>query len=336
MNTVVDSAAESRPSGTHWNLRHLREHLQYAIQLEYWTIPFYMAAMYSIKDPTSNAYKLVQAVVNQEMLHVQLACNVANAFGATIDLAHAFIVPEYQGKSIPHLKFRKCQIDDDPVDPRHAYRPYSAEIGPLDDLRINAMCLIEFPEDDVDTPPKLNQHVSEYDTIGEFYRAVQFGATQHVDAIRANHQQVEIFRNYYRAFPNQTVSFAGVSGLQQVIDLISAITDQGEGVRRTDTVPVRYQNTADGFNEPMDHFGRFNLIKDIRSRAPCYSGRIDPPAGSEGARAQQILVRNFNRFREDMVSLFNGGNPPEFGPNMVILGGNILDCWRHGAIPRFS
>ncbi len=336
MSTHADLAVDARPTRTHWNLKHLREHLQFAIQLEYWTIPFYMSAMYSIKDPTSNAYKLVQAVVNQEMLHVQLACNVANAFGADIDLDHAFIVPEYKGQDVPHLRFTGDEITHDPVYPRGNYEPYSAEIGPLDDLRINAMCLIEYPEADIDEPPQLNQRVSEYSSIGEFYRAVQFGATQHVEAIVPNRNQVELFRNYYRAFPNQSVTSAGVSGLQQVIDLIAMITDQGEGVRRSDRVPVPFQNTADGFNESMDHFARFNLIKDIRARAACYEGRPDPPPGSEGARAQEILVRNFNRFREDMVSLFNGDSPQNFGPNMVILGGNILDCWRHGATPRFS
>ncbi|AVQ00143.1 hypothetical protein C7S18_15585 [Ahniella affigens] len=336
MNVSADPAISATTIGTHWNIRHLRQHLQFAIQLEYWTIPFYMAAMYSVKDPTSNAFKLVQAVVNQEMLHVQLACNVANAFGTTIDLEQAFIVPEYQGQNVPHLQFTDGEVDDDPLDPRQNYRPYSAEIGPLDELRINAMCLIEYPEDDVAEPPKLNQRVSEYSTIGEFYRAVQFGATQHVEAIRPNVNQVDIFKNYYRGFPDQTVSSAGVTGLQQVIDLISAITDQGEGVRRTNTVPNRFRNTADGFNEPMDHFARFNLIKDIKRREACYEGVANPPPGSAGAAAQAILVRNFNRFRGDMVSLFNGGSPANFGPNMVTLGGNILDCWRQGAIPRFS
>lgn len=323
-------------SDNHWNIEHLRQHLQFAIQLEYWTVPFYMSAMYSIKDPTSTAYKLVQSVVYQEMLHMQLACNVANAFGAAIDLEHAFIVPEYQGTQVPHLKFTRGARGRDPFDPGQTYEPYSAEIGPLDEARINAMCLIEYPEDDIDEPPRLNQDVTEYSSIGEFYRAVLFGITQHVPAIRANHNQVEIFRNFYGRFPSQAVTSTGVAGLEQVVDLIGAITDQGEGVRRTDTVPPRYRNTADGFNESMDHFGKFNLIKNLTARPECYSGLAEPPAGSDGARAQAILVENFQRFRRDLVALFNGDKPAEFGPNMATLGGNILDCWRNAAIPRFS
>ncbi len=323
-------------SDSHWNIAHLREHLQFAIQLEYWTVPFYMAAMYSIKDPTSNAYKLVQSVVYQEMLHIQLACNVANAFGTEIDLEHAFIVPEYVGQTVPHLMFSDGAIGRDPFDPGQSYEPYSAEIGPLDEARINTMCLIEYPEDDIDEPPQLNQDVTEYSSIGEFYRAVLFGATQLVPEIRGNHQQVEIFKNFYRKFPTQTVTSPGVAGLQQVVDLIHAITDQGEGVRRTDTIPPRYRNTADGFNDEMDHFAKFNLIKNTVARPECYSGVANPPEGSDGQRAQRILVHNFERFRREMVTLFNGRMPDEFGPHMATLGGNILDCWRSGAIPRFS
>jgi hypothetical protein len=31
-------------------------HLQAAVDLELWTIPFYMAAMYSIQDPATDAF----------------------------------------------------------------------------------------------------------------------------------------------------------------------------------------------------------------------------------------------------------------------------------------
>lgn len=323
-------------SGIRWNIEHLRQHLQFAIQLEYWTIPYYMSAMYSIKDPTSNAYKLVNSVVNQEMLHLQLACNVANAFETEIDLEHAIITPVYEGQQVPHLMFTAGEVGRDPIDPGQSYAPYSAEIGPLDEARVNAMCLIEYPERDVDQPPPLKQDVTEYSTIGEFYRALLFGATQHVPDIRANRNQIELFGNYYRDFITQTVTSEGVAGLQQIVNLVHAITDQGEGVRRTETIPKRYRNTADAFNAEMDHFAKFNLIKNLTGLPECYDAVTDPPAGSPGAKAQQTLVANFNRFRGDLVALFNGREPDNFGPHMATLGGNILDCWRNGAVPRFQ
>lgn len=319
-----------------WDITHLHEHLQYAVQLEYWTIPYYMAAMYSIEDPTTEAYKLVQSVVYQEMLHVELAANVANAFGAPIDLEHVFISPPYTGETIPHLLFRQGQIGRDPEDPTQSYSPWSAEIGPLDETRINTMCLIEYPEFDVPDDLDLHQNVQNYQTIGEFYQALLIGAAQYVDMIQGDHDQVDIFGNFYKNLASSTVTEAGAAGLAQVTTLIHVITDQGEGVRRSPEVPIEFRNTADGFNNSDDHFTKFNVIKDLQDRPATYDAVAVPPAGSEGAAAQAILLENFNRFRNDMVTLFTGGAPENFGPNMAVLGGNILNCWRHGALPNFT
>jgi len=48
-----------------WNLKHLHAHLQYAVSLELWTIPFYMSALFSIRDRSSPAFQLIQSIVNQ-------------------------------------------------------------------------------------------------------------------------------------------------------------------------------------------------------------------------------------------------------------------------------
>ena len=111
-----------------WNLGHLRSHLQAAASLEAWTIPYYMAAMFSIVDRSSDAYQLIQSVVNQEMLHLQLVSNVANAYGFS-----PVFGPDtfpYEGTAIPHLDF-----DLDPDNPTKTFTPYSAEIGPLELMR---------------------------------------------------------------------------------------------------------------------------------------------------------------------------------------------------------
>ncbi|HEX2087393.1 MAG TPA: ferritin-like domain-containing protein, partial [Solirubrobacteraceae bacterium] len=107
------------------------------VDLELWTVPYYMAALYSIRDRTSDAYQLVQDVVHEEMLHVQLASNIANAFG----LAPRFVPPVYGGPTVPHIDFAL-----DVPNPTELYTPYSTAIGPLDLERVNTMCLIEYPE----------------------------------------------------------------------------------------------------------------------------------------------------------------------------------------------
>jgi hypothetical protein len=115
--------ARKMSDGLEWDLRHLHDHLQGVIDVELWTIPFYMVAMYSIKDPSSDAMRLIQSVVHQEMLHVQLACNIANSYG----YAPHFSTPVYQGKEIPHLSF-----DLDTPNPTESFMPYTAELGALD------------------------------------------------------------------------------------------------------------------------------------------------------------------------------------------------------------
>ena len=63
-------------------LADLREHLQWAIELEHATIPPYLSALYSI-DPARNpeVAEVVRSVFVEEMLHLLLAANLLNAVG---------------------------------------------------------------------------------------------------------------------------------------------------------------------------------------------------------------------------------------------------------------
>src|SRR5687768_8553455 len=106
-----------------WDMKHLHAHLEGVIALELWTVPYYMSAMYSIKDPASKAYRLIQDVVHEEMLHTQLACNITNAFGFKPILR----APQYGGPTVPHINF-----DLDDPNPTTIFHPFSTELGPLD------------------------------------------------------------------------------------------------------------------------------------------------------------------------------------------------------------
>lgn len=55
--------------------------LQKALIIEFFTIPPYLTALYSIKDKTSQAYQTFRSVVLEEMLHLNLACNLMNSVG---------------------------------------------------------------------------------------------------------------------------------------------------------------------------------------------------------------------------------------------------------------
>lgn len=313
---------------TPWTPKALRRHLQSAVDLEFWTIPFYMSAMYSVTDPTTEAYQLVRSVVYQEMLHVELACNVANAF----DVSVSFRAPRYERCRIPHLEF-----DLDQPDPTHVYNPWNSTIGPLDVERINAMCLIEYPEwPDPDQPaPRPEQE--QYGSIGEFYAAVKYGATRLADEIKGNVRQVDLFQRYYARSGPQTVTEDGQAGLPQVLGLLEAITEQGEGQSdRYSEIPERWRNTADDPEAVVDHFDKFVAIRESGRLPVTYEGEASPGGDSPGGVAQKTLVRNFKAFRRTLESLFGGDEAPDFAAQMATLGGNILACWQRGAIPRFS
>lgn len=310
-----------------WDISHLRQHLQYAVDLEFWTIPFYMAAMYSIKDRTTDAYQLVRTVVNQEMLHLQSAANVANAYG----LSPTFKAPVYQGTTVPHLVFS----GDDPAEV-DKFKPYSAEIGPLDLLRINAMCLIEIPEDLTGEPPELNEHVTEYGSIGQFYQAVRFGATQLPQDLNGGVRQVDYFSSFYRNAPALTVSESGGDGLDQVGFLIDLITDQGEGTgKKGPEVLFQFQNTADDIRPGDDHFDKFSSIKAC-PLPDVFTAKPREQYTEEDLRLEKILIDAFSQLRDRLTRLFAGENPQDFFPIMATVGSAMRNCWKHGVTPKFS
>lgn len=313
-----------------FGLLELHAHLQYAVDLELWTIPFYMSAMYSIKDKNTQAYQLIRSIVNQEMLHLQCAANIANAFG----LSPKINVPVYEGTKVPHLDFSL-----DPQELVKQYEPYTAEIGPLDEEHINAMCLIELPEYDT----QLKSHAqnamvfcetpTEYGTIGAFYQALLHGVALHKDQIRGGLKQVDFFAPFYRNMPNMTVTGSKDIGLSQVQLLINLITDQGEGFSaKEECVPKVFQNTADDPQPAQDHFAKFNEIKTCKDDRPeTFQG-----GGVDDSGLQGILIEQFAELTQVFQAMFNGENPKQFFPIMASVGASIRNCWQNGVTPSFS
>lgn len=309
-----------------WTLTHLQQHLQYAIDLEFWTIPFYMSALYSIVDRSSDAFQYVQSAVNQEMLHVQCASNIANAYG----LSPTFAAPVYEGLNVPHLNFKL----NDP-DPVKRFSPYSAEIGPLDQERINAMCLIEYPDWKDDDPTDLHDTVTEYANIGDFYNAVTYGAAQLTEHLHGGVKQIDLFSAYYRNLPSMIVTDSGDVGFRQIDLLIQTITEQGEGISRArEDIVYSFQNTATDNAPQLSHFEKF--IKVRRQLPETFSVKAECDYSPEDQELLKILLSNFPRLRHALAKVFSGENPGDFLPLMFTVGADIQNCWKHGVTPRFD
>ena len=316
-----------------WTVDHLRAHLQAAVDLEFWTIPFYMSVMYSIKDRDSLAYQILRTVVNQEMLHLQCAANISNAYG----LSPTVNAPVYEGTTIPHLDFG---LDNpDAIAP---YKPYTAEIGEFDLKHINAMCLIEIPDYlDGEKHVLLKSNIEEYGSIGAFYQALRHGADLLKDHIQGGVRQVNYFSAFYRNMPNMTITESGAAGFAQVGLLIDLITEQGEGQSKQDpTIPSAFQNTADDTQPQDDHFAKFNQIKqdtegDCKHFPDVYSSKDCSRYTDDDQQLERILIQQFTELRMLLEQLFKGENPDNFFPIMASVGGAISNCWQHGVTPKY-
>lgn len=319
-----------------WTLSHLHEHLQAAVDLEFWTIPFYMSAMYSVKDRSTDAYQLIRTILNQEMLHLQCAANIANSYGLSPKIA----TPVYEGKKVPHLDFA---LDKPDVIKR--YEPYTAEIGVLDEQRINAMCLIEIPDYDTndkevsligESAQELFSGVREYGSIGAFYRALRRGAFILKDRIKGGVRQVDYFAAFYNNAPNLKITEARSNGFRQVDLLIDLITSQGEGAsKREQTISRPFWNTADDIAPAHDHFAKFNTIKG--SALPeTFSVKSRHEYSDQDKKLEAILIEQFDGLRSLLEGLFSGEEPEQFFPRMASVGGAIRNCWQHGVTPRYS
>lgn len=311
----------------HWTIAHLHQHVQFAVDLEFWTIPFYMSAMYSIIDRTSDAYQLIQSVVNQEMLHLQLAANIGNAYG----YSPAFPAPVYDGR-IPHIDFNL-----DHPNPVSRFSPYSAEIGPLDQARINAMCLVEYPDWVGCDVIKLRDNVREYPNIGDFYRALAHGARQLAEHIHGGVRQVDWFSAYYRNIPSFVVSGRGHDGWHQVDLLITAITEQGEGISRADpNIASAFQNTSTDGTPQESHFEKFLSIRNGKAMPLTWPVKPESHYTEQDWALLAILRGHFNQLRSALTQLFSGNNPSDFIATMITVGADIQNCWKNGVTPRFD
>jgi hypothetical protein len=82
------------PADDH-DIQWLRQALQRAIELELFTIPPYLCAMWSIKSQSGPVYDRLRRIAVEEMFHLGLACNLLNAIGGSPQLNTDAAMPKY-------------------------------------------------------------------------------------------------------------------------------------------------------------------------------------------------------------------------------------------------
>lgn len=336
-----------------WNKDELYTNLQAAVDVELWTIPLYLTALYSIKNLNSNdqsayplAAKLIESVVIEEMLHLQLACNLCNALGYSPKINF----PVYDAaEGIP---FIKAMIPD-------KYKGFTVQLGGLNTNQLKLFCAIELPEP-ASQPDWSSQ--TRYNSIGELYQALQIAINHlwtelYVGEANNTCQQAN-FSDYLAKFnlhPSDGFSQT-INSLPQAISAIHAIVDQGEGSNATHEIPDPYQPPAEPSNpsgydpsdfDPADsHFKKFNNVLDellLDEQAPLTYALIFHPNKEQLARQAQSTLALHQAFKKFMHILQEGFTVPQpkqqlpanFYGAMFNLQNLITAVWQSGAVPSF-
>ena len=136
-------------------LHTLREQLQTAIELEFYTIPVYLTSLYSIVDGCNQEIrKIIQYVVKQEMQHMTHVANILTAIGGHPIIDRSDVAPSYPATGLPGGVLPNLVINLERLSREHVYKVFMG---------------IEVPHDiSVDTPNPIVFN----NTIGQFYKEI--------------------------------------------------------------------------------------------------------------------------------------------------------------------
>jgi hypothetical protein len=192
-------------------LESLQEHLQWAIELEHFTLPPYLCALYSL-DPGRNpeATDVVASVLVEEMLHMTLAANILNAVGGRPRLDTPQMLQAYP-RSLPH--------SDGSFD--------------VSLLRFSPEALEVFLKIERPAPPNAPPEGDQYESIGQFYGAIRRGLRE----LCAHLGETNVFcgdpARQVTAEPAYSCSGSTITvdSLDTALAALEEIVDQGEGAQ---------------------------------------------------------------------------------------------------------
>jgi hypothetical protein len=286
------------------DLASLRAALQRALELEFFTIPPYLTALYSLTGPSRGAQyarSVVKNIVRDEMLHMNLVCNILNAIGGAPDIRAA--VPTYPNP-LPMAIAGGLTV--------HIKRYSHA-------LLTDVFMQIEKPETPLDIPTRepMAGAALPPQTIGGFYATIRSEVIRQAsDGIFTGGAEKQV-----------TEFFAGngeniaVTDRDTAVLAIDTIVEQGEGTLQAPTDLqndiahyYRFQELAKGMQLtllPSPHFDPakpitiddnsdvIQMVDDPRLMA------IDPADAALGALADQC-DRDFSGIVDSLHAGFNG------------------------------
>jgi hypothetical protein len=249
----------------------LRESLQLAAQLEFSTIPPYLCAKWSIRDP-GEIQDTIDDIVIQEMGHMALTCNMLTAIGGSPSIANASFVPSYRVSGLPGNVHPDLVVD----------------LLPLNTTALDSFIAIEKPE----FTPLALAAAQIFPTIGDFYDAITTAFQTLQPAITAVHQVTNARTG---AFP--------ITSIGDALKAVNQIKEQGEG---TQTTPF----AADFDPNDLAHYYRFKEIREGHKLQKAADGTfkfdgapIAMPQVFPFAAADPSATLKFNTILSDLLRL---------------------------------
>jgi Ferritin-like len=241
--TAISQAGVRAPTplvGMITSVESLREHLQWAIELEHTTIPPYLCALYSIEAGKNlEAVEVISSVVVEEMLHLTLAANLLNAVGGRPRLA------------IPKM------MRGFPRPLPHGDRSFEISLLRFGFEAIETFLKIEQPSSTGSAPEGEN-----YETIGQFYDAIRRGLRE----LSATLGEANVFSGDPARQITDEHIYSGsgriiaVNNLASALVAVEEIVEQGEGAGHTQV----WDGDSDVFHPERDqaaHYYRFQELK---------------------------------------------------------------------------
>lgn len=212
--------------------------VQQAIVLEHSTIPPYLAAAYSLKQPGINAeiQGILVDIAREEMLHMAIAANLLLAIGGKPDLTPEHVLPAYPGP-LPMGVAGGITV---------GIQPFSMQL--VEDIFMR----IEQPNEPLKFPivAPLDAAAEGFATIGDFYGAIGAKLTTLGDAAFIGDPARQVVVD--AGFPSEQLY--PITNLESALRAIEWLVSEGEGTKKS---------PLDGESEPA-HYYRFEEIVNGR------------------------------------------------------------------------
>ena len=230
----------------------LKSTLQQAVELEFGTIPIYLCALWSIKDNLDPIAKSIRNVVQEEMLHLALACNMLTSIGG---------IPKIYDTTPKGLRYPTKL-------PGGVHPELTLKLSGLNDDSLDDFLEIELPQGEIFIEEfkgkyhDANEHGEHSNTIGALYTAIQ-NEFESLNPTMLPDKQI-----------SGPLAWFVVDDFKKIKSAINWIKEQGEGAIEATEEDIKIHE--------LSHFYRFLEVRKRKKieKDPVtgkYSFKIDLP-----------------------------------------------------------